>query len=142
MGNVVRGDARPPLQWRWNMSQTTANKVLDREDFGDVTVLRMKVPTLQGDETTDSLFEQAYSVVDDAGRAKIVLNLDGVGYLASVALGKLVKLMQKTRMGGGKLVLCKVSRNLEEVLRVTHLSDVLLTYADEQEGVRSFRSHP
>lgn len=51
------------------MSQTTAQQVLDREDFGDVTVLRMKTPMLRGDETTEVLFEQAYSVVEDAGRA-------------------------------------------------------------------------
>lgn len=55
-----------------------------------------------------------------------------------MALGKLVKLMQKARLAGGKLILCSVSRNLEDLLEMTHLSDVLLIYADEQEGVRSF----
>ncbi len=120
------------------MSQTTANNVLVRDDFGAVTVLRMKVPTLHADDTTESLFEQAYAVVDDAHRCKLVLDLEGVGYLASMALGKLIRLMQKARQAGGKLILCRVSRNLEDVLRVTHLSDVLLTYSDELQAVKSF----
>ncbi len=120
------------------MSQSNPDIVLERQDVGDVTTLRVKVPTLSADETTESLFEQAYAVVDAAGRTRLVLNLDGVVYLASVALGKLVRLMQKTRQAGGRLVLCKLSRNLEDVLRVTHLADILLSYADEQEAVASF----
>jgi anti-anti-sigma factor len=112
--------------------------MLERQDVGDVTVLRMRVPTLPADETTDALFAQAYAVVDEAGRPRLVLNLDGVGYLASAALGKLIRLMQKARMAGGRLTLCKVARNLEELLRITRLADVLLTYSDEQEAVRSF----
>jgi anti-anti-sigma factor len=120
------------------MTQPTTGPVLERQDFGDVSVLRIKVTTLQGDSTTDSLFEQAYAVVDEAGRSKLVLNLDGVVFLASMALGKLVRLMQKARQTGGKLTLCHVARNLEELLRVTHLSDVLLTYGDEQEAVKAF----
>jgi anti-sigma B factor antagonist len=120
------------------MSDMKVNLILQRQDFGDVTVLRMNVPTLMADDTTESLFEQAYAAVDAAGRSRLVLNLDGVVFLASIALGKLVRLMQKTRAAGGRLVLCKVSRNLEEVLRVTHLADILVSYSDEQEAVRSF----
>jgi anti-anti-sigma factor len=120
------------------MSQTKPSIVLNTQDFGDVTVLRRKVPTLSADATTESLFEQAYAVVDKAGRSHLVLNLDGVGFLASVALGKLVRLMQKVRDAHGRLVLCKPSRNIEDVLRVTRLADVFLTYSDEHEAVQSF----
>jgi anti-anti-sigma regulatory factor len=46
--------------------------------------------------------------------------------------------MRKVRSAGGRLVLCKVIRNIEELLQVTHLADILLVYGDEQEAVRSF----
>ena len=39
------------------MSETQASPLLEREDFGDVTVLRLQVPMLRGDQTTDALFE-------------------------------------------------------------------------------------
>jgi len=58
-------------------------------------------------------------------------------YLASVALGRLVALMRKVHSAGGRLALCKVSRTMEELLRVSHLADILLAYDDEQEAVRS-----
>jgi anti-sigma B factor antagonist len=112
--------------------------MLERQDYGDVTVLRMKVQALTDDEKSESLFAQAYAVVDQDGRSRLVLNLDGVGYLNSAALGKLIRLMQKSRQAGGRLALCKVARNLEELFRVTRLSDILLAYSDELDAVRSF----
>jgi anti-anti-sigma factor len=111
---------------------------LEREDIGNVTVLRFKVPMLRNDETTAAFFEQAYSVVDDAGRCRIVLNCDGVVYLASMALGKLVTLLRKVRSAGGGLALCKVHRTIEGLLQTARLADILLTYNDEQEAIRSF----
>jgi anti-anti-sigma factor len=120
------------------MKEIQPSNSLGREDIGDVTVLRVKVPMLRGDEVTDDLFQQTYSVVEDAGRSRIVLNCDSIEYLASVALAKLVTLMRKARTNGGRLALCKVNRTMEELLRVTHLSDILLVYQDEQEAVRSF----
>src|SRR5262245_59288461 len=113
------------------MSEAQVSQTLEREDFGDVTVLRVKVPTLTSDEPTEALFRQAASVVEDAGRTRLVLNLDGVVFLASAGLGQLVTLMRKVRSAGGRLVLCKVIRNIEELLRITHLADILLVYADE-----------
>jgi anti-anti-sigma factor len=120
------------------MSEVHISQALGREDFGELTVLRVKVTMLPGDETTEALFRQAASVVENAGRTKLVLNLDGVVFLASSALGRLVTLMHKVRSAGGRLVLCKVNRRIEELLQVTHLADILLVYADEQEALRSF----
>jgi anti-sigma B factor antagonist len=120
------------------MSESQSGPLLGREDRGEVTVLRVKVPMLRSDETTESLFGQACSVVEGEGRPRLVLNLGGVEYLASAAVGKLVTLMRTVRSAGGRLVLCKVTRAVEELLRVTHLADVLLLYDDEQEAVASF----
>jgi anti-anti-sigma factor len=120
------------------MSDPQPGPPLEREDFGGVTVLRVKVPMLRGDETTDALFEQAYALVDDAGRSKLALNFDGVQFFASMAIGKLVKLLRKARSAGGRLAVCKLTRSLQSLLEVTHLADIIPVYADEQEAVRSF----
>ena len=119
------------------MSGIQPGQWLERQDFGDMTVLRVKAPMLRTDETTEAVFEQACSVVDAAGRSRLVLNFEGVGYMASTAIGKLILLMRKATSAGGKLVLCKLSRPLEEVLRVCRLSDVLPSYADEQEALQA-----
>jgi anti-anti-sigma factor len=118
------------------MSESAAGPVLGRQDFGDVTVLRVPVPMLRGDETTEALFRQAFALVEEAGRSRIVLSLDGVVYLASMALGKLVMLMRKARAAGGRLALCEVTRPIEEMLEMAHLADVLPIYGNEREAVQ------
>jgi anti-anti-sigma factor len=110
---------------------------LEREDVGNVTVLRLKARMLPSDETTENLFAQAYSVVDEARRSRVVLNLDGVEFVASVAIGKIITLMRKTRSAGGALLLCNVSPSVLGVLHITKLSDILHIYADEREALRS-----
>jgi anti-sigma B factor antagonist len=119
------------------MSEIQPGQCLEREDFGDKTVLRVKVPMLRSDDITEALFEQTYSLVEAAGRSRLVLNFDGVVFLASAAIGRLIQLMRKAASAGGKLTLCKLSRAPEEALRVAHLSDVLHGYADEQEALQA-----
>ena len=83
------------------MSAIQPGQWLERQDFGDMTVLRVKAPMLRTDETTEAVFEQACSVVDAAGRWRLVLNFEGVGYMASTAIGKLILLMRKATSAGG-----------------------------------------
>lgn len=120
------------------MEESRDDHQLGREDFGGVTVLRISVPILREHETIEALFGQADALVQEAGRSRLVLNLDGVVFLASMALGKLAALINRTRSAGGKLTVCRVSRTVEELLQLTHLADILPIYADEQEAVRSF----
>jgi anti-anti-sigma factor len=123
------------------MRETQPGQWLEREDFGDMTVLRVKTPTLHDDETTDALFEQTSQIVDAGGRSRLVLNLEGVGFMASAAIGKLILLMRKAALAGGKLTLCNLSRPIEEVLRVSRLSDILVSYSDEKEALQTLIAH-
>ena len=110
---------------------------LEREDVGDLTVLRVQAPLLRADDATEGVFDAACALVDATGRSRLVLNLERVALLASAAVGRLVLLMRKAASAGGKLVLCKASRPVEGILRLCHLSDVLPSYADEQEALRA-----
>jgi anti-sigma B factor antagonist len=120
------------------MSETHSNPALEREDLGEVTVLRAKVPMLRSDEATEAVFGQLGALVDEAGRSRLVLNLDGVVSIASAAIGKLVTLVRKVRLAGGRLTLCKLTRTMGEIMEMTHLAEIVPIYGDEQEAVRSF----
>jgi anti-anti-sigma factor len=110
----------------------------EREDFSEVTVLRAKLPMLRSDEGTEAFFQQLDTLVDEAGRTRLVLNLDGVVSIASVPIGRLVTLVRKVRMAGGRLALCKLSRTMAGIMDMTHMAEFVPIYADEQEAVRSF----
>jgi len=120
------------------MNEPQPGELLEREDVGAVTVLRLKVPVLRGDSTTDALFDQAQEIIE-GGRAQIVLNLTGLVFLASLAIGRLVRLWRQTQASGGRLVLCNVAPTMSELLQITHLSEFLLVYENEQAALASFR---
>ena len=110
---------------------------LEREDIGDVTVVRVKALRYLVDDA-ESVFGPLSGLVTDAGRGNLVLNLEPVLFLASVAFGKLVALQGQAQAASGRLVLCQLSPGLNEILDMTRLSQQFDIYASEEEAVRSF----
>ena len=108
---------------------------LEREDFGDVTVVRLKTPKALDDDIIRAVFDPIYSLVTDMGRHRLVLNLAAVEYLPSMALGKLVMLNRKVQAAKGRLALCQLSPTVLEILESTHLSELFNVYATEQEAL-------
>jgi anti-anti-sigma factor len=117
------------------MTEKHGSHWLEREDRGDVTVVRVKLPTLRDDGETHDLFKQIYLVIDGMKRHKVVLSLAAVEYMASMALGKLVMLNRKTQSAGGGLVLCQLTPTAREILELTHLTDLLTITDDEEQAV-------
>ncbi len=120
------------------MSEPQANPPFEREDFGDVTVVRVKVPLLRSDETTDVFFQQLTAIVEEAGSHRLVLNCAGIMSMSSMAIGKLVILMRKVRQAGGRLTMCKLTPLMDEIMQTCYLAEIIPIYADEQEAVQSF----
>jgi anti-anti-sigma factor len=120
------------------MSATHGSHWLEREDVGDVTLVRIKLARLQDDDA-QSLFKQIYSLIDDMGRRNLVLNLHVVEYLPSMALGKLVMLNRKAQAAQGRLVLCELSPGVDEIIQATRLSDLFAIRQTEAEAVASLR---
>jgi anti-sigma B factor antagonist len=120
------------------MSLKHGSPWLEREDFGDVTVVRLKVPRLDDDVTTRDLFHQIDSLIQEAGRRYLVLNLAVPAYLPSLAIGKLILLNRRAQAVHGRLVLCNLSREAAEVLDATHLTELFRIYGTEADAVQSF----
>jgi len=117
---------------------TPPDRPLDRKDVGPVTVMRINAPMLRGDQDSDELFDRLVDLVENTDRRKIVLDVGAIQYFASAALGKLVSLNRKARQAEARMVLCNVTPTVARILEVTHLADVLVSYNDEDEAVRSF----
>ena len=97
------------------MKDMQSTDSFEREDFGDVTVMRVRVTMLRDDEATAALFQKIDSLVEEAGRSRLVLNFDRVVFLASVGIGRVVSLLHKVRKAGGKLLLCKVNQAIDDI---------------------------
>jgi anti-anti-sigma factor len=118
------------------MSREHASHWLEREDFGEVTVVRLWPPNRSmDDDTTRTIFDIVYGLLDVA-RHKLVLDLEAVDFLPSLALGKLVMLNRKALAANGGLALCRLSPRVDEVLETTRLKPLLLRcFATEAEAV-------
>ena len=75
------------------------------------------------------------------GRSDLVVDLLGVGFAGSAALGGFVALQRVARAKGGRMVFCNVDPTVFEVFRVSRL-DSLYTFADDRATALAELSRP
>ena len=74
------------------MSSQPRRRRLEVEDIGDVTVVNFTDKKILDEQNIQVIGEQLFSLVDELGRRKILLNFGNVEFLSSAALGKLITL--------------------------------------------------
>ena len=92
-----------------------------RLTFFEVGVLRENVTRLLGE-----------------GRKHIVLNLSGLQYVDSSGIGELARIYVMVLKSGGEMKVVGLSRNIEDILKVTHLYQVFPEFPDEEAALQSF----
>jgi anti-sigma B factor antagonist len=71
-------------------------------------------------------------------RKNILLNLSGLQYLDSSGIGELARIYVALVKQGGTMKVVGLAPKVEEVLKITHLSQVFQEFPDEQTALRSF----
>jgi len=74
----------------------------------------------------------------ESGRKDILLSLEGVTYLDSSGLGQLAGCYATTSRMGGQLKILHAPGKVANLLQVTRLFTVFVTFSDEAEAIRSF----
>jgi anti-sigma B factor antagonist len=72
------------------------------------------------------------------GTKKMVLNFQGVQFMSSAMIGKLVLLNKKCKAAEVDLKLCQISPNVLEVFKITRLNKVFTILADEEKAIKAF----
>jgi len=103
---------------------------------GKIIVLHLKGNFVGGDET-DELQDTVKKLADN-GNLKLVIDLGEVSYLNSSALGVLIAAHANYTKRGGKIKLCQLNKNLENLFVITKLSLIFDTYPSEMEAVAGF----
>jgi anti-anti-sigma factor len=67
----------------------------------------------------------------NGGRPELVVDLSGVGFAGSAALGNFVAIHRLARQRAGRVILCNVDPTVREVLRASKL-DVLFEFAGDR----------
>jgi anti-sigma B factor antagonist len=73
-----------------------------------------------------------------AKHKNILLNLSGLMYLDSSGIGELARIYVGVVKRGGTMKVIGLTAKVEEILKITHLSQVFQEFPDEQSALRSF----
>ena len=69
---------------------------------------------------------------------KILLSFQGVGFMSSSMIGKLVLFLKKCKQSGAKLKLCSISPEIMEIFKITKLNKTFDIRKDEKTAIESF----
>ena len=120
------------------MTSQPPRRRLEVEDVGDVTVVNFTDRKILDEQNIQLIGEQLFSLVDESGRKKILLNFGNVEYLSSAALGKLITLNKKLQAAGGRLILCNIDPQIYEVFEITKLNKLFNIHKEEQAALQAF----
>jgi len=104
------------------MSKTTFAHLRTRLDQG-VLIVTVTVPHIHSTdfELVDSLRLELCAAIADLPHPKVALDLSEIAYFGSAGIRPLLSLRRRLHDVGGQLVLCKLSPQVEDVLRTTRL---------------------
>ena len=120
------------------MSSQPRRRRLEVEQIGDVTVVNFIDRKILDEQNIQIIGEQLFSIVDQEGRRKLLLNFSNVEYLSSAALGKLITLNKKLQSVGGRLILCNIDPQIYEVFEITKLDKFFNIQKEEQVALQAF----
>jgi anti-sigma B factor antagonist len=108
------------------------------EDVGDVAVVQFVDKKILDEQNIQLIGDDLFKLVDELGRRKLLLNFSNVDFMSSAALGKLIRLDQRMKAVGGKVIHCGISKDIMQVFVLTKLDKILKIVKDEQTGLSSF----
>lgn len=102
------------------MSPTTGTILQSSVDQG-VLVLLITQSRIQGEEAALQLREQMQNAVTQANVNRVVVDLQHVRYLSSVAFWPLLSLRRQLRDAGGRMIICGLNGDLEDIFTTTKM---------------------
>jgi len=104
------------------------------EQIGGV-IIHLKGQFIGGEET--SLLRETLKQISDQEKNTLIINLDKVTYLNSTALGVLISAHANFVKREGKVVLCNVSKSIENLFVITKLTLVFPIFENLEEAIKS-----
>lgn len=111
---------------------------IDVSKTGDVTLVRFQDKKILDESMIEEFGAELFGLVDLDNRKAILLNFDGVEFLGSAALGKLITLDRKVKSHKGRLKLSSICPEILEVFQVTKLNRVFDIRDSETEALAAF----
>lgn len=105
------------------------------EQKGDILILRMNGRL---DAVSSPTAERQVFDYINNGQHKLLFDFSGIDYLSSAGMRMLLSVTKKLKSLSGKLVLCSVTTNVMDVLKMSGFDHVLELSKTEEDGLRRF----
>jgi anti-sigma B factor antagonist len=100
-----------------------------------ITIVRMNGEFIGGDETDE--LRDALAREAEAGTQKLLIDLANTTYLNSTALGVLIAAHTSFSKREGRIGLCNVSKNIQNIFVITKLALVFTIYDTLKDGIQA-----
>src|SRR5262245_45337276 len=99
----------------------TRPRLVEHDLHSGVLVLTIQTQQIEGEEIAAELRQQLTEAVEGYDLAKVVIDLQHIQYISSVALSPLLGLRKKLRERNGQIIICNLSRSVGDVFYATKL---------------------
>lgn len=113
--------------------------VLMTQKSGDVLVAGFTETKILDEAKIQQVSEELNSISDLVEHNKLLLNFNGVKFMSSSVLGRLVQLNKKCKADKTDLKMCNISPEIMEVFKITRLNKVFDIHADEAAAMAAFQ---
>jgi anti-sigma B factor antagonist len=110
---------------------------VNHTDVNGVTIVELEGRIMLGDGSAFELRDSIGNLLAK-GHKNILLNLAGVGYMDTAAVGQLIDAYRHARDLGGEVKLVKLSARVDTMLQVTKLYRVFDIYDDVRTAIARF----
>ena len=108
-------------------------------DHGLISIVRFTDRKIVDSANIEQLGDELNSLVLDDKRDVLLLNFEGVDFMSSAALNKLISLNSKIKSVQGRLKLCNLKPDIREVFSMTKLDRVFDIRESEADAIAAFR---
>jgi len=102
---------------------------------GQTTVVKLLGPRITDQVYINELGDELVAILEKAKPVDVLVDLDAVEFLSSSVLGKLIRLLKRSRQMNGRLRLCSIRPSILEVFEITQLHKVFDIYPDADEAL-------
>ncbi len=114
---------------------TTPGSPIEIQQIDGARVVSFRDHLLLDAGVIEQIEEHFKSLTRDAPAGGLVVDFANVQALSSKMLGVLVTAHNELGKQNGKIALCNLHRTLQDLLRMTRLSDLFITYPDRESAI-------
>lgn len=105
---------------------------------GDLALVRFQDRKIVDPSNIEEVGDEMFTLLEKENFKNVILNFDGVEFLGSAALNKLIMMDKKVKAAGGKLRLCALRAEIMEVFTITKLNRVFDIKKTEADALKAF----